>query len=122
MLTTAAKMGVQIPVRHTPERVRPIMTHLATLTNQMTLAALLFYGRHGELRTLLAWECRCEERFVHPASQEVCLTCNTHREAAANATIRDALAACPDDMPDLIRIVIEAAAIQFDPSLVEPPF
>jgi hypothetical protein len=32
------------------------------------------------------------------------------------------LAAHPDDIPDTIRSIVEAAAYQFDPSLVEPPF
>lgn len=103
-------------------QVRPVLTHLAALTNQLPLAALVFYGRHGEPRTLLAWECRCEDRFVHPASQEGCLACNTQREAACNATVRETLAAPSDDIPDTIRSIVEAAADQFDPSLVEPPF
>jgi hypothetical protein len=52
----------------------------------------------------------------------VCFACNTQREAACNATVRDTLATQPDDIPDTIRSIIEAAAIQFDPELVEPPF
>ena len=110
------------PIQHQLVQVRPVLTHLAALTNQLPLAALVFYGRHGEPRTVLSWECRCEDRFVHPASQEICFACNTHREAACNATVHDTLAAHSDDIPDLVREIVEAAADQFDPTLVEPPF
>jgi hypothetical protein len=103
-------------------QVRPVLTHLAALNNQLPLATLVFYGRRGEARTVLSWECRCEDRFVHPASQEVCFACNTQREAACNATVRETLAAPSDDIPDLVRSIVEAAAYQFDPTLVEPPF
>jgi hypothetical protein len=120
MLNTSTTL--QIPLRRRPVQVRPVLTHLAALTNQLPLATLVYYGRRGEPRTLLSWECRCEERFVHPASQEVCLACNTHREVACNATVHATLAARPDDIPDIIRSIVEAAAYQFDPSLVEPPF
>jgi len=120
MLTT--NPALRIPVQRPPVQVRPVLTHLAALTNQLPLATLVFYGRHGEPRTVLSWECRCEDRFVHPASQEVCFACNTHREAACNATVRATLAAPSDDMPDLVRLIVEAAATQFDPSLVEPAF
>jgi hypothetical protein len=47
---------MRIPIRSSPVKVQPVLTHLAVLTNQLTLAALIFYGRHGEPRTLLAWE------------------------------------------------------------------
>jgi len=121
MLSTSAQ-ALQIPVKRPSVQVRPVLTHLAALTNQLPLAALVFYGRHGEPRTILSWECQCEDRFVHPASQEVCFACNTQREAACNATVRDTLAATSDDIPDLIRSIVEAAAYQFDPTLVEPAF
>jgi hypothetical protein len=114
--------ALRIPVQRPPVHVRPVLTHLAALTNLLPLAALVYYGRHGEPRTLLAWECRCEEHYIHAASQEVCLLCNTHRDEAPNATVRETLAAHPEDVPDPIRMIVEAAAFQFDPSLVEPPF
>ena len=114
--------ALHIPVQRPPVQVRPILTHLAAQANQLPLAALVYYGRRGEPRTLLAWECRCEEHFVHPASQEFCFACNTHRDAACNATVRETLAAHSDDIPDMIRSIVEAAAYQFDPSLVEPAF
>ena len=121
MLSTSAQ-ALKIPIQRPPVQVRPVLTHLAALTNQLPLATLVFYGRHGEPRTVLSWECCCEDRFVHPASQEVCFVCNTQREAACNATVRNTLAARPDDIPDMIRSIVEAAAYQFDPALVEPPF
>jgi hypothetical protein len=120
MLTTTP--ALRIPVQRPPVQVRPVFTHLAAQTNQLPLATLVYYGRRGEPRTLLAWECRCEEHFVHPASQEVCPACNTQRDEAPNATVRETLAAHPDDIPDMIRTIVEAAALQFDPALVEPPF
>ena len=120
MLTT--NPALRIPVQRPPVQVRPVLTHLAALTNQLPLAALVFYGRHGEPRTVLSWECRCEDRLVHPASQEICFACNTHRDAACNATVRETLAAHPDDIPDMIRSIVEAAAYQFDPTLIEPAF
>jgi len=52
----------------------------------------------------------------------VCFACNTQREAACNATVRDTLASRTDDIPDTIRSIVEAAAYQFDPTLVKPPF
>src|SRR5271157_5082794 len=116
--TTALHVSVQRTLVH----LRPVLTLLAAQSNQLPLATLVFHGRRGEPRTLLTWECRCEEHFVHPASQECCFACNTHREFACNATVRETLAAHPDDMPDLIRSIVEAAAYQFDPSLVEPAF
>jgi len=120
MLTT--NPALRIPIQRKPVQVRPVLTHLATLDNQLPLAALVFYGRHGEPRTVLSWECRCEDRFVHPANQEVCFACNTHREAACNATVCDTLAATSDDISDTIRSIVEAAAYQFDPTLIEPAF
>ena len=120
MLNTSTTL--QIPVQRRPVQVRPVLTHLAALTNQLPLATLVYYGRRGEPRTLLSWECRCEDRFVHPASQEVCLACNTHREVACNATVRETMAAHHDDIPDIIRSIVEAAAYKFDPSLVESQF
>jgi hypothetical protein len=121
MLSTSAQ-ALKIPVQRQPVQVRPVLTHLAALTNQLPLATLVFYGRHDEPRTILSWECRCEDRFVHPASQEVCFACNTQREAACNATVRDTLAARSDDISNMIRSIVEAAAYQFDHALVEPPF
>ena len=121
MLSTSVQ-ALKIPVQRPPVQVRPVLTHLAALTNQLPLAILVFYGRNGEPRTVLSWECGCEDRFVHPASQEVCFVCNTQREAACNATVRETLAARPDDIPDMIRSIVEAAAYQFDPTLVESPF
>ena len=120
MLTT--NPALRVPVQRPPVQVRPVLTHLAALTNQLPLAALVFYGHHGEPRTVLSWECRCEEHFVHPASQECCFACNTHRDVACNATVRETLAAHPDDIPEVIRSIVEAAAYQFDPTLVEPAF
>jgi hypothetical protein len=58
MLSTSAQ-ALQIPVQRQPVQVRPVLTHLAALTNQLPLAVLVFYGRHGEPRTVLSWECRC---------------------------------------------------------------
>lgn len=113
---------LHVHVQRPPVQVRPVLTHLAAQSNQLPLATLVYHGRRGVLRTLLSWECRCEEHFVHPANQECCFACNTHRDAACNATVRETLAAHPDDMPDLIRSIVEAAAYQFDPSLVEPAF
>jgi hypothetical protein len=121
MLSTSAQ-ALKLPVRRQPVQVRPVLTHRAALSNQLPLATLVFYGRHSEPRTVLSWECCCEDRFVHPASQELCFACNTQREAACNATVRDTLAARPDDIPDTIRLIVEAAAFQFDPALVEPLF
>ena len=120
MLTT--NPALRIPVQRPPVQVRPVLTHLAALTNQLPLATLVFYGPGGEPRTVLSWECRCENRFVHPASQELCFACNMQREAACNATVRDTLAARPDDISDTIRSIVEATATQFDATLVEPPF
>jgi len=114
MLTLFSSPAPKIPIQRPPVRVVPVLTHLTALTNRLSLASIIFYGSNGEQRTVLAWECRCEERFVHPASQDYCLACNTLRDDALNATVSEVIAAPDNDVPELIRTIVKVAADQFD--------
>jgi len=120
MLSTSAQ-ALKIPVQRPPVQVRPVLTHLAALTNQLPLATLVFYGRHGEPRTVLFLGVLLRRSLHSPGQPGGVLRLHTQREAACNATVRDTLAAALT-YPDMLRSIVEAATYQFDPTLVEPPF
>jgi hypothetical protein len=74
----------------------------------------------GEFYTTpLFWACRCEEEYIHPASQEACYACNCRRETADDAKVDDVLHfACEYHLPiELVRVV-ECAAETIKPDLV----
>ena len=77
-------------------------------------AAGMFYT------TPLFWDCNCEEEYIHPATQEVCLACNTHREDGPDARVDEIFRHAYEFNlpPDLVNTVA-AAAEAVDPALTE---
>ena len=68
--------------------------------------------------TPLFWVCKCEEEYIHPASQEACFACNCRRETAEEAEVKDVLLhAYNFHLPiELVRVV-ESAAETVKPEL-----
>lgn len=44
-----------------------------------------------EYRTPLFWECKCEDRYIHPVSKTRCEACNTFARDACPALVREVL-------------------------------
>ena len=84
------------------------------------LTALLFYGQRGALRTVVCWECRCEDEdnFIHPASEERCMACGAARDEQPNALVSDVLRAL--DLSDPLYRLVAQAAEQVDPGMALP--
>ena len=85
----------------------------------MGIAGLIV--EHGETCTTpLFWACKCEEEYLHPASQEICFACNTRRENAPEADVDQVLLfAYAFHLPiELVRVV-ESAVQLVKPELAE---
>jgi hypothetical protein len=62
----------------------------------------------GEVRlTPLFWDCECVDDYIHPASQEVCLACNTTRDEQPDSRVEEVLRHAFDfGLPvELVRVV-----------------
>ena len=74
---------------------------------------------HGEFFTTpLFWDCNCEEEYIHPATQEVCLACNTHREDGPDARVNEIFRhAYEFHLPPILVNTLAAAAEVVAPAL-----
>jgi hypothetical protein len=80
----------------------------------------LIEAHGGFYTTPLFWDCECEEDYIHPATQEVCLACNTRREDAPDARVDEVFRyAYEFRLPTELVNAVAAAAEAVDPVLTE---
>ncbi|GAB4404199.1 MAG: hypothetical protein OHK003_32160 [Anaerolineales bacterium] len=47
---------------------------------------------HGDIRTTpLFWDCECDERYIHPAGEDVCPRCEARREDQPNSRANEVI-------------------------------
>ena len=90
-----------------------------------TVADIVYRDPHGTLRTVLFWECRCEdtEPFwpIRPATFARCPACDACRDGSPHAAVEHVLRHCPPGSQSLVRVV-EEATLFHEPDLVGIPF
>jgi hypothetical protein len=78
-------------------------------------------GRDIFYTTSLFWDCECEECFIHPAYQDLCLMCGVYREDKPDARVDEVLSHAYYLPKDLAQVV-EVLADKVCPHLNAIPF
>lgn len=78
-------------------------------------------GRDTFYTTALFWDCECEEMYIHPSFQDVCILCSSCREDQPDARVDEILNHSIGLPYDLVQVV-ETLADKVCPHLNGIPF